>query len=77
MASESKKKEFFKYSTNDLKAALKDIKENKLKIREAGRKYNVPHSTLINKLKELREGDVESITERKMGPATILTKQEE
>lgn len=77
MASESKKKEFFKYSTDDLKAAVKDIKENKLKIREAGRKYNVPHSTLINKLKELREGNVESITERKMGPATILTKQEE
>ncbi|KAJ8888725.1 hypothetical protein PR048_008217 [Dryococelus australis] len=62
MAAKQVKKSFFKYSENDLRDAIKFGSE---------RKYNVPHSTLINKLKDKVPFD------RKMGPDTILTPQEE
>lgn len=65
-----RKKLFFKYSEQDLKDAVRDVQTGNLKLREASRKYNVPHSTLINKLKS-------TTLERKMGPSTILTKDEE
>lgn len=68
---ERKKKAFFKYSEEDLRSAIVEIREKDGKIRETARKYNIPHSTLLNKLKG-RTPEV-----RKMGPSTILTPAEE
>lgn len=66
-----KKKQFFKYSEEDLNSAVIEIREENRKIRETARKYNIPHSTLVNKLK----GKTPEL--RKMGPPTILTPSEE
>ncbi|KAK9729889.1 Tc5 transposase DNA-binding domain [Popillia japonica] len=60
-----------KYSENDLAQAISDIRNGNSSIRQAERTYNVPHSTLINKLKG------RTPETRKMGPATILTQEEE
>lgn len=51
MTAASKKKTFFKYTEEDLQNALKEIQKKTCGTREAERKYNVPHGTLINKLK--------------------------
>lgn len=64
------KKEFFKYSEESLLHAVQEINEG-AKIRETARKYGIPHSKLINKIK-LRSPIV-----RKMGPPSILTPHEE
>lgn len=71
MEVEGKKKSFFKYSEEDLKSAIIEVREKNGRIRETARKYNIPHSTLINKLK----GKTPEL--RKMGPPTILTPSEE
>lgn len=42
-----------------------------IKLWEAERRFNAPHSTLINKLKE------RTTLERKMGPNTVVPKNEE
>lgn len=68
---EGKKKVFFKYSEEDLRYAIIEIRGKDGKIRETARKYNIPHSTLLNKLK----GKTPEV--RKMGPSTILTPAEE
>lgn len=65
------KKTFFKYSESDLCQAIADVQNNVCSIRQAGRNYNVPHSTIINKLKN------RSPAKRKMGPSSILTEEEE
>lgn len=63
------KKTFFKYTEEELMRGLEEISKG-AKIRETCRKYQIPHSTVINKLK-LRHP-----VQRKMGPP-ILTPQEE
>nr|CAD7457802.1 unnamed protein product [Timema tahoe] len=70
MAEKCKIKSFFKYSEDELNEAMKFVRDGG-KIREAGRKFNVPHSTLLNKLKNRVP------IARKMGPPTILTQEEE
>lgn len=67
----NKTKIFFKYSENDLSQAITDVRNGTMSIRQAERNYNVPHSTLINKLKG------KTPEKRKMGPPTILTEEEE
>ncbi|CAK1583497.1 unnamed protein product [Parnassius mnemosyne] len=64
------KKIFFKYNQEDVYKAIEEIQVT-AKIRETCRKYNIPHSTIINKLK------MRHPLQRKMGPPTILTPQEE
>lgn len=64
------KKSFFKYSEEDLLKCLEEINGG-AKIRPTCRKYYIPHSTVINKLK------MRHPVPRKMGPPTILTPQEE
>lgn len=72
MTTEQKKtKMFFKYSESDLALAISAVRNGHSSIRQAERNYNVPHSTLINKLKG------RTPETRKMGPATILTAEEE
>lgn len=64
------KREFFKYSEEDVYKTIEEIK-NGAKIRPACRKYNIPHSTILNKIK------MKHPIGRKMGPPTILTSNEE
>lgn len=64
------KKKFFQYNEDDVHKALKEIQSGN-KIRETCRKYNIPHSTMINKIK------MKYPMQRKMGPPTILTPDEE
>lgn len=60
-----------KYPDSAMQSAIKAVRENRFKIREASRHYGVPHSTLINKLK----GRVPE--KRKMGRDTYLTERKE
>ena len=69
MADKRAKQCFFKYS-EDLRNALKFVRDGGM-IREAERQFHIPHSTLINKLKERVP------LARKMGPPTMLTPGEE
>lgn len=64
-------KAFFKYTEEDLRSAILEIREKYGKIRETARKYKIPHSTLLIKLK----GKAPEV--RKMVPSTILTPAEE
>lgn len=63
-------KKFFKYSEEDLFKCLDEI-NNGAKIRPTCLKYNIPHPTVINKMK------MRHPIQRKMGPPTILTPKEE
>ena len=58
------------YSKEDLKAALKAVKDKEMKILVASRKFNIPRSTLSTHLKnsEIRIGS---------GHPTVLSPQEE
>lgn len=63
-----RKRCFFKYSEEKLIMALREIRENNLKVREASRLYEVPRSTLQDHL----NGKVPKIS-RKTGPEPLLT----
>ncbi|XP_063217115.1 uncharacterized protein LOC134527954 [Bacillus rossius redtenbacheri] len=65
------KKEFFKYSEENLKAAIDAVQSGNSSIRKAAKDYGVPFSTLNNKVK----GKVP--LQRKMGPSSILSEAEE
>lgn len=65
------KKKFYKYSQEDLINAIHAVRSGRLKIREAEREFHVPHSTIINKLKE-RTNLV-----RKIGPNPIISSNDE
>lgn len=66
------KRPIHQYSQEALLNALKAIREEKLCIREASRKFNVPKTTLQDRLSgRIKEGP------RKMGPTTVLTTDEE
>lgn len=54
-----------------MQSAIAAVREGRFKIREAGRHFGVPHSTLINKVK----GRVPEV--RKMGRDTYFTSHEE
>lgn len=61
-------RKMFQYCEDDLKKALYEIRENKMKIREASRKFNVPKTTIIDRI----SGRVPD-TLRKPGPPPLLT----
>lgn len=54
------------YSKEDLINAINEVR-NGAKIRETERKYNIPHATFMDKLKEKTSLDA------RKGPPTILT----
>lgn len=61
----------FRYEPQQMEAALQDVRENGLAIKQAASKHGVPRMTLSDKLKgNTPEG-------RKMGPQTWLTEDEE
>lgn len=64
------KRTFFKYKEEDVIKAIDEISKG-AKVRETCRKYNIPHTTVINKMK------LKYPVQRKMGPPSILTTQEE
>ncbi|XP_063931160.1 uncharacterized protein LOC135143212 [Zophobas morio] len=64
------KRTFFNYQEEDVFKAIDEISKG-AKIRETCRKYNIPHTTVINKMK------LKYPVQRKMGPPTMLTKEEE
>lgn len=70
MLPKNRRKVFFKYSEDDIVKAIDEISAG-AKVRETCRKYGIPHSTIINKIK-LRHP-----VQRRMGPPTILTPNEE
>lgn len=61
----------FKYSEEDLELAVEGVKGGTLSLNKAARLYGIPKGTLYNKIK----GKVPPV--RKMGPETVLTKEEE
>ncbi|CAH1993567.1 unnamed protein product [Acanthoscelides obtectus] len=61
----------FRYTEAQLQEAVEFIRQSKLNISQASKKYGIPKSTLSNKLR----GKVPAV--RKMGPTTILTMEEE
>ncbi|CAH1980043.1 unnamed protein product [Acanthoscelides obtectus] len=67
----SKKNKRFRYTEAQLQEAVEFIRQSKLNISQASKKYGIPKSTLSNKLR----GKVPAV--RKMGPTTILTMEEE
>lgn len=54
-----------------LSNAVKEINSGKISLNKASYKYNIPKSTLHNKIQQ------KVPMERKMGPATVLTTEEE
>nr|CAH7750980.1 unnamed protein product [Callosobruchus chinensis] len=62
---------FFKYSENDLLRAVHSIKSGEISLNYASKLYGIPKSTLSNKLNK------KVPMERKMGPTTVLSKEEE
>lgn len=60
----------YQYSEESLDLAIQEIGDG-AKIRETARKYGIPHSTIINKIKS------RTPLIRNMGPPTILTTEEE
>lgn len=62
---------FHSYNPEDMKKALKDVRENGTKLLTAATKWNVPKTTLIR----LRDQNLTS--PRKMGPPSVLSMQEE
>ncbi|KAG5889924.1 hypothetical protein JTB14_010074 [Gonioctena quinquepunctata] len=61
----------FRYTEEMLQETLELIRQSKMNISQASRKYAIPKSTLSNKLKR----KVPAV--RKMGPSTTLTKEDE
>ncbi|KAJ8935653.1 hypothetical protein NQ314_012702 [Rhamnusium bicolor] len=61
----------FKYSEENLALALAAVKSGSMKLSDAARRFDVPKSTIHNKIKE----KVPNI--RKMGPAPVLSTAEE
>nr|CAH7717322.1 unnamed protein product [Callosobruchus chinensis] len=62
---------FFKYSENDLLRAVHSIKSGEISLNYASKLYGIPKSTLSNKMNK------KVPMERKMGPTTVLSKEEE
>nr|CAI5824854.1 unnamed protein product [Callosobruchus analis] len=62
---------FFKYSENDLLRAICSIKNGETSLTYASKLYGIPKSILSKKLNK------KVSMEKKMRPATILTKEEE
>ncbi|KMQ88832.1 tigger transposable element-derived protein 6-like protein, partial [Lasius niger] len=60
-----------KYTTDQMREALKAVKTGGISVRSASIKYNVPRTTLSDKLKN------KVPEERKMGPETVLSAIEE
>lgn len=66
-----KKKQFFKYSQENLENAVEAVKSGRMSKHEASREFSVPRTTILRKV----SGNVP--LKRKMGPDTELTEQEE
>lgn len=62
------KRKFFKYTDDQLKSALKEIRENGMKIREASRISDVPKTTIQDYLR----GRIPKVA-RRTGPEPLLT----
>lgn len=62
----------FQYSEQNLKDALRDIKENGIKVREASRKYMVPKTTIFDRISGRKPEYL-----KKPGPRPILTTEGE
>lgn len=58
-----------KYTNEDMVEAISEVRARGASIRAVERKYNIPHATLMDKLK--CRSDVGART----GPKTVLTKQ--
>ncbi|KAK9678986.1 Transposase protein [Popillia japonica] len=71
MENKAKKYKRFRYSEKALSGALEDIRTSNLTISSASKRYGIPKSTIVNKMK----GKVPLV--RKMGPSSILTAAEE
>lgn len=67
----SKKYTRFKYTEKDLANALESVRSKKLSLNKAALQYNIPKSTLSNKL------NGKTIEGRRMGPQPVLTTAEE
>lgn len=66
-----KKGAFLSYSDEAMTQAVNDVRLHDTPIRAAAKKFGVPRQTLANKVTG------KSPLARKMGPATMLTKEEE
>lgn len=61
----------FRYSEKALELAIEEIRSGQISQNAASKKYNIPKGTLNNKIRN-------SVPlERRMGPPTILTHEEE
>lgn len=58
----------YRYSEEDLKNALHEVRVNKWKIREASRRFNVPRATIQNRLTGRVPDEL-----RRPGPPPLLT----
>lgn len=67
----NKKKTCDKYTKDELKAAVKAVKDNEMTLINAAEKYHIPRSTLHDKVTG------KSTLDAKKGPATYLTATEE
>lgn len=61
----------FRYTEADLSAAIDSVRRNEISANKAAKQYGIPKGTLISKL----HGDTP--IERRMGPDTVLTQEEE
>lgn len=61
----------FRYSEEDLKRAMVAVQQNKMTLCKASASFNIPKGTLSNKLNK------KVPLERKMGPKTYLSEEEE
>ncbi|KAJ8930636.1 hypothetical protein NQ314_016551 [Rhamnusium bicolor] len=66
------KRPIHQYTEEALSDALKAVREEKISVREAGRRFGVPKTTILDRLSgRIKQGP------RKMGPNTVLTADEE
>ena len=64
-------RQYLKYLTESMDSALKEVREDRLTCNAASKTYNVPRTTLRDKVAG------KSPEERRMGPSPVLTKAEE
>ena len=59
-----------KLSEEDIFNAVHDVLQQKLKVREAARKYNLCHTTISRYVSRIKKGEIDEVNVRKLSMTT-------